>query len=39
VIPLFILTGDGALEIVIAGSELDVGAGARGICLTGPASS
>jgi hypothetical protein len=29
----------GALEIVTAGSELDVGAGARGICLTGPASS
>jgi NhaP-type Na+/H+ or K+/H+ antiporter len=39
VIPLFILTGDGALEIVTAGSELDLGAGARAICLTGPAPS
>jgi hypothetical protein len=38
VIPLFVLTGDGALEIVTAGSELDREAGGRAICLTGSAS-
>lgn len=37
--PLFVLSGDGRLEIVSPGSQLDLGAGARAICLTAPGSA